>query len=215
MNEGQIMGKAMNKRYCFRLVVILSVFFCGFLGLLCSEYRANSLLKSEVKDLRVQLAESRQRADTFYIRDSIPVYKERIVEVDRTDYKKLLADRELIKQLELRVAQVEAENRLLMGTRDTVVLVEVSTGKPSSADGGGEQEGGVLRYHDQWADFAYYEEKRKLEYEVRDSLTTFIAREYKHRFLWLRWGTKGYSVYHVNHNPRSRIYYNKHIRVKE
>ena len=187
------------KQYCFRLVVILTVLCVS--GLLCSEYRANSLLKSEVKDLQVRLAESRQKADTFYIRDSIPVWKERIVEVDRTDYKKLLADRELIKELELRVAQVEAENRMLLGTRDTVYL---SKDRDS-----------VLRYHDQWADFAYYEEKKKLEYAVRDSLTTFIAREYKHRFLWWRWGTKGYSVYHVNHNPRSRIYYNKYIRVKE
>ena len=196
---------------CFRLVVIFMVLVLGFL---CWDNRENHF-REQIRDLQVQLVESRQKADTFYIRDSVPVWKERIVEVDRTDYKKLLADKELIKELELRVAQVESENRLLLGTRDTVALVADSTGKPSSADGGGEQDGGVLRYHDAWADFSYYEEKKKLEYEVRDSLTTFIAREYKHRFLWWRWGTKGYNVYHVNHNPRSRIYYNKYIRVKE
>lgn len=194
-----------NKEHCFRLVtIVLVVCFC--LGLLCSEYRANSLLKSQVKDLQVQLAESQQKADTFYIRDSIPVWKERIVEVDRTDYKKLLADKELIKALKLKVSQIEAENRLLMGTRDTVYLVADSTAKPSST---------VLRYSDKWADFAYYEEKKRLEYFVRDSLTTFISREYKHRFLWWKWGTKGYNVHHVNHNPRSKIYYNKYIRVKK
>lgn len=182
--------------FCLVLVFIVLV-----LGLLCSEYRANSSLKSELRDLQVQLAESKQKADTFYIRDSVPVWKERIVEVDRTDYKKLLADKELIKELKLRVAQVESENRLLLGTRDTVYLSE---GRDS-----------VLRYHDQWADFSYFEEKKRLEYSVRDSLTTFVTREYKHRFLWWKWGTKGYNVYHVNHNPRSRIYYNKYIRVKE
>lgn len=189
------------KKLCFRLVVILVV--CLITGLLCSEYMANSSLKSQVKDLQVQLAESQQKADTFYIRDSIPVWKERIVEVDRTDYKKLLADKELIKELKLKVAQVEAENRMLLGTRDTVYL---SKDRDS-----------VLRYHDQWADFSYFEEKRRLEYSVRDSLTTYVTREYKHRILWglIKWGTKGYNVYHVNHNPNSRIYYNKYIRVKK
>jgi hypothetical protein len=162
---------------------------------------ANFSLKFQVRDLQVQLAESQQKADTFYIRDSIPVWKERIVEVDRTDYKKLLADKELIKSLQLKVAQVEAENRLLMGTRDTIYLRK--------------DRDSVLRYHDQWADFSYFEEKRRLEYSVRDSLTTYVTREYKHKFLWWKWGTKGYNVYHVNHNPNSRIYYNKYIRVKK
>ena len=190
------------KRYlgiCFRLVVIFIVLVS--LCLLCSEYRANSSLKSEVSDLRVQLAESCQRADTFYIRDSFPVWRERIVEVDRTDYKKLLADKDLIKELELKVSQVEAENRLLVGTRDTVYLSE--------------DRDSVLRYRDEWADFSYFEDNKMLEYSVRDSLTTFIVRDYKHKLLWWRWGTKGYIVYHVNHNPHSRIYYNKYIRVKK
>lgn len=191
------------KELGFRLSSIEIFIVLGLLGLLCSEYMANSSLQSQVKDLQVQLAESQQKADTFYIRDSIPVWKERIVEVDKTDYKKLLADKELIKVLKLKVSQIEAENRLLMGTRDTVYLSE--------------DRNSVLRYHDQWADFSYFEDKKRLEYSVRDSLTTFISREYKHRILWglIKWGTKGYNVYHVNHNPRSRIYYNKYIRVKK
>ena len=194
------------KEHCFRLVVIFIVLSLS--GLLCSEYRANSSLLSQVRDLRVQLAESEQKADTFYIRDSIPVWKERIVEVDRTDYKKLLADKALIKDLQLKVSQVEAENRMLLGSRDTVYLVADSTAEPSST---------VLSYHDRWADFSYFEEKRRLEYSVRDSLTTYVTREYKHRILWglIKWGTKGYNVYHVNYNPHSRIYYNKYIRVKK
>lgn len=190
------------KKYLFELVVIIVLVFS--LGLLCSEYRANHSLQSQVRDLQVQLSEIQQKSDTFYIRDSIPVWKERIVEVDKTDYKKLLADKELIKELKLKVSQIEAENRLLMGTRDTVYLSK------SERDS-------VLRYHDQWVDFSYFEYKKRLEYSVRDSLTTYVTREYKHRILWglIKWGTKGYNVYHVSHNPRSKIYYNKYIRVKK
>lgn len=190
------------KKYLFELVVIIVLVFS--LGLLCSEYRANHSLQSQVRDLQVQLSEIQQKSDTFYIRDSIPVWKERIVEVDKTDYKKLLADKELIKELKLKVYQIEAENRLLMGSRDTVYLSK------SERDS-------VLRYHDQWVDFSYFEYKKRLEYSVRDSLTTYVTREYKHRILWglIKWGTKGYNVYHVSHNPRSKIYYNKYIRVKK
>lgn len=190
------------KKYLFELVVIIVLVFS--LGLLCSEYRANHSLQSQVMDLQVQLSEIQQKSDTFYIRDSIPVWKERIVEVDKTDYKKLLADKELIKELKLKVSQIEAENRLLMGSRDTVYLSK------SERDS-------VLRYHDQWVDFSYFEYKKRLEYSVRDSLTTYVTREYKHRILWglIKWGTKGYNVYHVSHNPRSKIYYNKYIRVKK
>lgn len=190
------------KKYLFELVVIIVLVFS--LGLLCSEYRANHSLQSQVRDLQVQLSEIQQKSDTFYIRDSIPVWKERIVQVDKTDYKKLLADKELIKELKLKVSQIEAENRLLMGSRDTVYLSK------SERDS-------VLRYHDQWVDFSYFEYKKRLEYSVRDSLTTYVTREYKHRILWglIKWGTKGYNVYHVSHNPRSKIYYNKYIRVKK
>ena len=170
-------------------------------GFLCWENRENRVLRQQVRDLSVQLAMSVQKVDTFTIRDSIPVYKERIVEVDKTDYKKQLADRELIKDLNLRIGQIEAENRMLRSTRDTVVLTPVNDS--------------VLKYTDKWADFAYYTKERKLEYSVRDSVTTFVTREYKHRFLFWRWGTKGYNVFIVSHNPHSKVEYNKYISIKK
>ena len=185
----------------FKILVVLVVIVSSLGGFLYWDNRESRILRSQVRDLQLQLAESEQKCDTFVIRDSIPVWKERIVEVDRTDYKQVLADRALLKELELKISEIEAENRMLLGTRDTVYL---SLGRDS-----------VLRYSDKWADFAYYEDRKRLEYAVRDSISTIIARDYKHRFLWWRWGTKGYTVYIVNHNPRSRIYYNKYIRVKK
>lgn len=187
------------KLFGFRFILLIVILFgCGFL---CWDNMESRLLRERLRDLQVQLAASHQKADTFYIHDSIPVWKERIVEVDRTDYKKLLADRELIKELQLKVAQVEAENRTLISTRDTVVLEPVNDS--------------LLTYSDKWLFFSYDLTSRVLGCEVRDSLTTLITREYKHRFLCFRWGTKGYNVIIVNHNPHSRIEYNKYIRVKK
>lgn len=185
-------------RYRFIFVLVVVIFMS--IGFLCCDNRENRLLKEQVRDLQLRLAQGEQHADTFYIRDSVFVWKERIVEVDRTDYKKQLADKELIKDLELKVSQLESESRTLVVTRDTVVL------RPLNDT--------TLFYSDRWISFSYLTNSRVLDCEVRDSLSTFVAREYKHKFLWWKWGTKGYNVYIVSHNPHSKVEYNKFIRIK-
>lgn len=187
--------KKMNK-----IVSLLVVFIVLVSGFLCWDNR-ESRFKEQIRDLQLQLAESKQKVDTFFIHDSIPVWKERIVEVERSDYKQNLADKELIKALDLRLQQVEAENRMLIAMREQFRL-EL-------------QNDTVLTYSDEWVRFSYELKSRVLDCEVRDSLSTIVAREYKHRFLWFRWGTKGYNVYIVNFNPHSRVEYNKFIKVKK
>lgn len=188
----------MKMNLVFRLVVIFILLV--LLGFLCSEYRENSSLKRQVRELGVQLAQSTQKADTFIIRDSIHVWKQKIVEVDKTDYKKELADKELISDLKLRVSQLESENRMLLSTRDSVIM--------SLSDDS------CYTYKDKWCNFSFEPKSGELDYEVRDSVCAYVAREYKHRFLWFRWGTKGYDVFIVNYNPKCRVEYNKYIRIK-
>lgn len=159
-----------------------------------SEYR------KEIRGLELRLAEADERVDTFIVRDSIPVTQTKVVEVDRTDYKKALADKKLIKELGLRVSELESENRTLLSTRDTVKL------QPSNDS--------TVTYSDKWCSFSYGLNTRVLDWEVRDSLSTFVSTEYRHHFLWWRWGKKGYKVTIVNYNPRSRIEYSKYIKIK-
>ena len=154
----------------------------------------------QIRELEVRLAKSEEKVDTFVIRDTIHVAQTKVVEVDRTDYKKQLADKKLIKDLGLKVSELESENRTLLSTRDTVVLNPVNDS--------------ILTYSDKWNFFSYDLESRVLDWEVRDSLTTYVSQEYRHRFLWWKWGRKGYKVTIVNHNPRSRIEYSKFIRIK-
>lgn len=157
-------------------------------------------LQKKIADLEVRLAQSKEKKDTFVIRDSIPVVQTKVVEVDKTDYKQQLADKELIKELNLRIKEVESENRTLLATRDTVILNPLNDS--------------VLTYSDRWNKFSFELKTRVLDWEVRDSLTTFVSSEYRHHFLWWRWGRKGYKVTIVNYNPKSRIEYNKYIKVK-
>lgn len=155
--------------------------------------------KEEIRELEVRLAQAKENPDTFYIHDSIPVYRDKVVEVDKTDYKKVLADKKLIKELGLKVSQLESENQTLLNTKDTVYLYKVNDS--------------TMLYHDKWVRFELFG-GRVLTYSVRDSLSTFVSREYKHRFLFWKWGTKGYKVSLVSHNPHAKVEYNKYIKIK-
>ena len=161
----------------------------------------NQDLQMQINDLSVQLAHSKVPMQRDTIRDSIPVVKQRVVEVDKTDYKQQLADKQLIKDLGLKVDQLVSENKMLREAKDSVTLAAVNDS--------------VFAYHDHWADFEYLTRQQLLKYEVRDSFDTKVSRIYKHRFLWWRWGTKGYQVHHVNFNPHVDIKYDQYIMIKQ
>lgn len=157
-------------------------------------------LELQVSDLSVQLAHSQVPMQRDTIRDSVPVVSQRVVEIDKTDYKQLEADRQLIKDLGLRVEQLVSENKMLREARDSVKMKAVNDS--------------VFAYHDRWADFEYLTRRQLLRYAVRDSFVTTVSRIYRHRFLWWRWGTKGYQVHHVNFNPHVDVKYDQYILLK-
>ena len=157
-------------------------------------------LELQVNDLSVQLAHSKVPMQRNTIRDSIPVVKQRVVEIDKTDYKQLEEDKKLLNDLNLRVDQLVSENKMLREARDSVKLKAVNDS--------------VFAYHDRWADFEYLTRRQLLRYAVRDSFVTTVSRIYRHRFLWWRWGTKGYQVHHVNFNPHVNVKYDQYILLK-
>lgn len=159
-------------------------------------------MRARISQLQQTLAHSTIELLRDTIRDSIPVVTQHVVTIDKTDYKKMEADEELIRDLKLRIGQVESENRTLLATQGQVVF-------KTAADSDS-----ILRYADHWCNFTYQIKPRALSYSVRDSLTTIVSRTYKHKFLWWRWGTKGYQVHIVNHNPNATILYNRYIKVK-
>ena len=183
---------------CMWGVVILFALLCAlFFG------GCDSRLKKENERLREELAKAQQyqplKRDT--IRDSIEVVTQKVVTVEKIKNVLTQEDRQLLKDIDVKVKELESLQKMGMATRDTVYLTE--------------QRDSILRYHDAWADFEYWEKDRRLNYAVRDSLAIAVKREYKHRFLWWRWGTKGYEVKAVNFNPRSTLKYNTTVRRGE
>ncbi len=185
-----------------RILFVFSVVLVVVLSILAGRKLSQTIaLERQVRDLQVQLAHSNIPVVVDTIHDSIPVVTVKTVVVDKTDYKQQLADRELIKDLQLKLADVQEENRWLRETAGKVVLH-------------GEDSDTVVRYRDRWATFSYNRRSKELDYLVRDSVVTFLTRIPKHRFLWWRWGVKGYKVSHVNFNPNTEVKFESFVVIK-
>ena len=130
----------------------------------------------------------------------------KVVEVEKIKEVITPEEKALIEDFNLKVKQLTQLQHTGLMTQDTVklapVLMDSSYNHPPDT---------ILRYTDEWCRFEYRPVTQSLTYSIRDSLTTLVARQYKHRFLWWRWGTKGYDVKIVNHNPHSTIKYNTFI----
>lgn len=210
----------MEKKYkkILGILAVLAVLLLVGLAVYYVGHRNESALKDQIRDLQTQLAHARIPMQISTIRDSLPTTSQQAIEVDKRDYKKELADQALIKDLQLKVSQIKAENTMLRETLGKVRLEPVRPAADSAsiehADSISAESDTLLAYHDQWVDFLWNTSDSTLAYSVRDSLKTYIDRIPKHKFLWWRWGTKGYRVHHVNFNPHSKILYNQTIIVK-
>jgi hypothetical protein len=173
----------------------LAFAFCIALAAFLITLHHDGKLRDDVRSLKVQLAHSYMPMKVDTIRDSVPVYETVVKEIDRTDYKKQVADRQLIKDLKIKLADVTEENRLL-----TRQLRQIQLQPREEGDS-------LLEFHDQWADLIYDTTTNNLDFTVRDSLVTFVTRVPRHKFLWFRWGTKGYQVRIASFNPYTQLKY--------
>ena len=164
-------------------------------------------LRKEIEMLREELARQQQyvplERDT--IRDSVETITQKIVEVEKIKEVLTDEDRRLLKDAGIAVKELMSLQKTGMMTKDTVSLSPV----PSPVGRGDS----VLYYKDAWAEFEFY--NRRLRYSVKDSLAIAVKKEFKHRFLFWKWGTKGYDVKVVNFNPHSTIRYNTFVKRKE
>lgn len=183
-------------------------------GVFMHQYHSKSELERQVRDLQAQLSHATIPLKPDTIRDSIPVVSQAVVTIDKTDYKQQAADRKLIKDLKMKVSQIEGENTMLREILGQVSLKPVTPDTVSSGVVTPERDS-LFAYHDRWVDFLLDTRSGALDYAVRDSSITYVARIPRHKFLWLRWGTKGYEVKTVNFNKNVHVKYNKTIIVKK
>ncbi len=171
--------------------------------------RGNAKLMKEQERLREELAKAQQYVpltrDT--IRDTVEVVTQKVVEVEKIKEVLGKEDKALIKDLGVKMSELESLQKTGIETKDTVYLTAAlprTTGQDDS----------LLRYRDAWTEIEYDQRQRRMEYKVKDSLDIALKREYKHRFLFFRWGVKGYEVKTVNFNPHATVKYNTFVKKK-
>lgn len=173
-------------------------------GVICRHMSARvGELESRLQQTSIELAHTRIPMQRDTIHDSIPVVTQTVVEVVPRRLKEALAGQEqTIRDLRLKVQQLEAAQTTTIKTSETV-RAEYQPGDS------------CFRYSDQWADLSLRLKDTTFYYNIRDSLATYVYREYRHRFLWWRWGTKGYRVKMVNFNPHATVIYNQYVRTEK
>lgn len=177
------------------LMVLLTI-FASFLIFESRQKKANEALKLQLHQL--QLKYSPMQRDT--IRDSVKLVTQQVMVMDRGEYKLRSADRKLLEELNLKLRQVVSDQRVSMVTSDTVKTKRLNS---------------VYSYSDAWLSLSLDTADSILTYRARDSLQCIVARQFKHKFLWWKWGTKGYNVKVLNFNPHSTILYNSYIQVSK
>ena len=114
---------------------------------------------------------------------------------------KSAVDKTIASEIGMPRSSVESKMGLTIATTDTVKLTQ--------------KEESIYIYKDRWLDAKVNLYDSTMTYRARDSLSQYIERIYKHKFLFWKWGTKGYRVHIINHNPNSKIEYADYIRVGE
>lgn len=192
------MTKELEKKLAVILsfLMVLLTIFASFLIFESRQKKANEALKMQLHQL--QLKYSPMQRDT--IRDSIKLVTQQVMVMDKGEYKLLAADRQLLEELNLKLRQVVSDQRVSMVTSDTVKTNRLNS---------------VFSYNDAWLSLRLDTADSILTYRARDSLQCIVARQFKHKFLWWKWGTKGYNVKVLNFNPHSTILYNSYIQVSK
>lgn len=176
-----------------------------FLTVFTQERKKVIEAQREVSKLKLELAHAQMyvplERDT--IRDTVEVVTAPVITAELKALRKQhIIDEQLIKDLGLRLKQLDAVQTTVTETKDTAKADFNDSTK-------------VFSYEDYWSHLEFRPCDSTFYYNIRDSLVTAIHHEYKHKFLWFRWGIKGYKVKHVNFNKNSRIVYSTYVKPEK
>lgn len=128
------------------------------------------------------------------------------------EFKKLrAADAKLIEELKVKPPQIKEIVKTVVQTkieyRDTLIQTA-----PNKFEWNKDTEWWTVN---QEIDFSSEAPIIDFKIQTRDSLTHLLYKVPKCKFLGIRFGTKGYEIKCVNHNPDSKIIYNEWINVSK
>ena len=169
-------------------------------------------LKKEIEQLREELAKQQQYVplQREKIRDTVEVVTQKIYEVEMVKEALTKEDKELLKDLDMKVSAIESFQKMSTSTEAEVTL----TPSNEADDKGSSQQDSILTFADAWLDLKFNSLNQKMVIRFQDSLAIAVEKEYKKKFLWWRWGTKGYQVKAMSFCPYTTIKYNTYVKRK-
>ena len=170
-------------------------------------------LKKENEKLRQELAHAQQyvplQRDT--IRDTVQMIVQPIVELEKVKEGLSKEDQQLLKDMNAKIQAIESYQKVSTETCAEVVLNHDTAG----AENERLPPDSLLTFRDAWLDLKYNTYTQGLLIRLQDSLAIAVEKEYKRKFLWWKWGTKGYRVKAVSFCPYTTIRYNTYIKKKK
>lgn len=128
--------------------------------------------------------------NNFKFRDSLNAVENGRLKLSISELKELReADFKLIKELKLRPKDVETITKVKVVTRDSIVF---------------QLKDSCINYESEWTKVNGCIGDT-LSIETSDSIAFIAHKEYKHKFLFFRWGLQRAKVKIINFNPRSSI----------
>lgn len=146
------------------------------------------------------------------IHDTVEVITQQVITTEKVKEVISREDKQLLKDLGTRMSAVESYQKIGMKTEAAVTLSPDTSLAYAEEKGSSRHQDSILTYRDAWTDLKYNNINNVLHFQFRDSLAIAVEKEYRRRFLWWRWKTKGYAVKVVNFNPHSKVTYNRYIR---
>ena len=181
----------MNK---YLIIVILLLFIS--LGALFNIYKVQKKELVIQKENNITLMTN---IKTSKIRDSLNVSEIGRLQLDKNqleEYKK--NSLELIKDLKLKPAQVKMITNTSIIRKDSIVF---------------QLKDSCINHKTEWIDI-HGCLGDTLYINSTDSISQVIYKEYKHKFLWFKWGVKGFKQKIINYNPNSSIKYAEWIELR-
>jgi len=184
----------MKKQFIISLIALGIIFLAAY----AEAYKKIESSHKEIRQLKQQLAKAQTfvpvERDTvvLHTRDTVTVATSPVIMAELSSLRKQhVIDEQLISDFHLKLKQLEAVQ--------TTVTVSFK----------------VFSYDDRWSHLEFSPSDSTFYYNIRDSLATVVYHEFKHKFLWWRWGIKGYKVKVVNFNPHSTVIYNTYVRPQK
>ena len=128
--------------------------------------------------------------NNFKFRDSLNAVENGRLKLNLSELKELReADFKLIKELKLRPKDVETITKVKVVTRDSIIF---------------QLKDSCINYESEWTKVSGCIGDT-LSIETSDSIAFIAHKEYKHKFLFFRWGLERAKVKIINFNSRSSV----------